>query len=555
MNTLACLGVLALGRLTQAIGSDLVSPPGHTNGICHWNHFDGKPMAPTSRGASPTYSVAGGPYGMEGVIESFTIARPPTEHKLTLIVELKGTSKDQTYAVVAAGINTKSKAAFPLVAEWEKSGHLSPSGWTRVAYDLCLPDSANYLKVVMHNPNAGAIEMRLPHLNVGEAGSPDLAAVAMAEKEAATVSSELKHPTASPFQRKADDLAAQPGDVVAHLHVRAPVCTKKIGEVDVVTFPIPTLSADQAPLAFQVSSQPPGRIISFKSRMRKDGRNRICEVVVKPGTVGAWVQYDSLVLVRKATPSPAEDREAHEWLEGSACVQSTAPEIAQIERRLSKPGQTTEEYARAVFDFVKNDMGKGGPFKALDALAALQCGGSCTNKANLTAALLRAHGIPARTVSHMPTWCTEALYEHWLAEYWQQGKGWVAIDSALGRWAPDRRTRVVLATSNLRDENLAFDPLHERLVMPGAAYLSSAELGPKLYAADLSQDDAINTVSEVGRFEMSPTEESSAFAAAKARSKSMFQGAGGNRAEHDSYDRLLQAARTGNPRKLLTALK
>jgi len=35
-------------------------------------------------------------------------------------------------------------------------------------------------------------------------------------------------------------------------------------------------------------------------------------------------------------------------------------------------------------------MGKGAAFKSLDASHALDCGGSCTSRANLAAALLRA---------------------------------------------------------------------------------------------------------------------------------------------------------------------
>jgi hypothetical protein len=153
-------------------------------------------------------------------------------------------------------------------------------------------------------------------------------------------------------------------------------------------------------------------------------------------------------------------------------------------------------YARKVFAFVRDDPGKGAPFKRLDALAALQCGGSCTNKANLAAALLRARGIPARTVAHMPTWSTLPLYEHWLTEFWVPGTGWLALDPALGRWDPDRRTRVVLSVANSADENRAFEPLHERFVMPGAPYASVAELSKELYPADLAKDDGINTVEQ-----------------------------------------------------------
>jgi hypothetical protein len=192
--------------------------------------------------------------------------------------------------------------------------------------------------------------------------------------------------------------------------------------------------------------------------------------------------------------------EATQWVRSTACVQADAKQILDVAARLSDPKDSVESFARKVFAFVRDDRGTGAPFTSLDALSALKCGGSCTNKANLAAALLRAHHIPARTVSHMPTWANSPLYEHWLTEYWQPDKGWVALDPALGRWAPDRRTRIVLSTSSAQDEEKAFDPMHLKFVMPGAAFQSVAELSSNLHAADLTETDAINTANCVGIF-------------------------------------------------------
>ena len=239
------------------------------------------------------------------------------------------------------------------------------------------------------------------------------------------------------------------------------------------------------------------------------------------------------------------------WNHSTACVQSAAPQIREIEQKLAAPGDSTEAYARKVMTFVKDDLGKGAPFKALDALAALECGGSCTNKANLTAALLRAHGIPARTVSHMPTWSKDKLYEHWLAEYWQPGKGWVALDSTIGSWEPDRRSRVVLSIANPADEDRAFEPLHERFVMPGAPYLSVLELSPSLYPADLTDDDAINSVDQVARLEGNGKADSALFALAGKSFDEHFS----RLAESTWYQRILIAAKSGKADTLVAAIR
>ena len=84
---------------------------------------------------------------------------------------------------------------------------------------------------------------------------------------------------------------------------------------------------------------------------------------------------------------------------------------------------------------------------------------------------VRARGIPARTVAHLPTW-SGPLYEHWLVEYWHPGAGWVWLESSLGQFRPPPCSLVVLNVANPEDEDRAFDPLQCRQVMPGAPHLS-----------------------------------------------------------------------------------
>jgi len=167
-----------------------------------------------------------------------------------------------------------------------------------------------------------------------------------------------------------------------------------------------------------------------------------------------------------------------------------------IAKRLANGARDSHDYAQRVFEFVRDYNGRGAPFKTLDASAGLASGGSCTNHSNLAAALLRAHGIPARTVAHMPTW-GGLMYEHWLTEYFIPGEGWIAMDTSLGRMFPDRRTRVVLNIANATDEDRSFEPLHTRFVMPGAPYQSVAELNATLFPADLTEDDEMNIAEHV----------------------------------------------------------
>jgi transglutaminase-like putative cysteine protease len=119
----------------------------------------------------------------------------------------------------------------------------------------------------------------------------------------------------------------------------------------------------------------------------------------------------------------------------------------------------------------------------LDAVTALTCqgGGSCTNRANLAAALLRVRGIPARTIAHLPTWSLgEALFTHWLVEYWHPKAGWTSIESTWGEFQPPPYTTMVVAISSSHDEDLANDKLQTRWVLPGAPMWAMAHIGEDL---------------------------------------------------------------------------
>jgi hypothetical protein len=547
---------------------------------CAWIKFDGRLVNSPQLAGSSVYAIRGGPYGMTGQTEGFSVNQPPTERSLKLVFDLRGSVPGQTFAILAVGLGLPAKPEFSGIgtpdqqfaheltrvkSEWQISGSLPSNKWTHLECDLSLSTDVRHLKVILHNPNTDTIYMGQPHLEPGPPEPHQVDAMARARRQVELPDKGAEPPPTSSYQKSEDSLASQKGPVVAHIHMRAPICTKKPGEHGLATFPVPALDDSQVPLAFKIECQAPGKLLSYSWRKRSDGRNMVCDIKVQPGTKGSWVEYEALVLLTEAhqhdQTAPKLVKSAQtgtfltEWSESSACVQSTASEIRDLSRTLAKPGDTDETYAKRVFEYVRDDRGKGAPFKALDALAAIQCGGSCTNKANLVAALLRAHGIPARTVTHMPTWCRDKLYEHWLAEYWNPKTGWVAIDSALGRWEPDRRTRVVLATSSTEDENLAFNPLHERFVMPGAPYQSVLELTPKLFPADLADDDAINSADQVVCLQLNKKQEAGLFASARAGFRSLYPQLQSGKSMTARYARVLAASKRKNTQSLVQAIR
>src|SRR5581483_6570692 len=226
-----------------------------------------------------------------------------------------------------------------------------------------------------------------------------------------------------------------------------------------VTFPVPGTYRDQVPLDFVVTSTPANVIKGYRLVQREDGLNWLCEVRVAPPKEGALIRWEALVLVgdraAEALPKatePSVPEEAKPWLKSTGCVQSDDPAIRAKAEELARGAPDLEAYARRVIQFTGNNPVKANSYWTLDARSGLECGGSCTSRANLAAALLRARGIPARTVAHLPTW-SGPLYEHWLVEYLHPGAGWVWLESSLNQFRPAPPTLVVINVANPADED------------------------------------------------------------------------------------------------------
>lgn len=183
------------------------------------------------------------------------------------------------------------------------------------------------------------------------------------------------------------------------------------GAQGTITFPVPGAYRDQVPLAFRIEVKPPEALKGSRWVRRDDGLNWLCEVDVAPPGDKAMVRWEALVLVggrpTKALPAakePEVPKEAELWLRPAGCVQSDDPDIRAKAAELAQGAPDVGEYARRVIRFTTLNPYQAKYCKTLDARDALRGGSSCTGRANLAAALLRAHGVPARTAAHLPTW-------------------------------------------------------------------------------------------------------------------------------------------------------
>jgi len=338
------------------------------------------------------------------------------------------------------------------------------------------------------------------------------------------------------------------------------------GEEGTITFPIPGPYRNQVPLTFEIETKPKSAFIDYSIQRRDDQANWTAAVRVKPPYKGVVVTWKSLVLISGATDVTLPEAtlpetklsapsEQAQWLAATKCVQSDSPDIIAKASDLAAQSNDLETYVRKVIEFTSTNQGTGEKYYSLDAQTALERGGSCTSRANLAAALLRAQGIPARTVAHLPAWHQGPLFEHWLVEYWHSGVGWIWVEPTLNRFLPAPNELVILAVSNPDDEDLADDPIHLRYIAPGAAYLSGCELSSELEMARIIQRViGPNTAIEEAVINGTPAEMNALFEAANKNFSSIAAQYRTRVQSNERMQALLSAAQNGSATKLRSLL-
>jgi len=463
-SALVILALPVLCRITRANeiteGSELLKNPTFERGAQGWL-LRGAVLEPELRhGESASVRLDGVEPGTQAWSHvGVSISTVPADRELRFDCHARGHAEGQKASFNVFGYDKDRDLTFQSSTPFD----VVAGKWTRLTHEFVVPQGTTTLTAWVINATAQPISVADAHLRVG---GPKKAGLRLPKEPKREL---MGWSQSAPLD----------GPGVVRAVAQAAVATRGERDVGVLTFPVPGTYRDQVPLTFDLKVEPPRALQSYRWVRRPDGRNWLCEVTVAPTEQGALVRWEALVLVGrgKDVPLPEAARaeapgEAAPWTRSTACVQSDDAAIRDEAQELAKGTDGVEAYARRVIEFTAHHKGKEGvPFDALDARKGLDCGGSCTSRANLAAALLRARGIPARTVAHLPTW-SGPLYEHWLVEYWHPGAGWVWLESSLGRFRPLPCTVVVLNVANPEDEDRAFDPLQTRQVMPGAPHLS-----------------------------------------------------------------------------------
>lgn len=249
--------------------------------------------------------------------------------------------------------------------------------------------------------------------------------------------------------------------------------------------PVPTVYQEQSPVYFAFRADNIDMIENYKLYYRKP-ENLVIEVTIKPLGAGQTVKWEwgvyALVLSKDYAGCPPSSpilspndypAGASEWLRPSASVQSDHPEIMSKAGEVRNGTNDILQAAQNVFVFM--DGCRHGSPGSCDALETLRkMGGSCTNHAQLSAALLRAMGIPARVLANYPTWYRGSLATHYNVEFLVPDFDWYWMDTIASIKPLQPYQQIVVSPVNIEDEDNGMDP-HRYGVALGVPYGSIRE--------------------------------------------------------------------------------
>lgn len=253
------------------------------------------------------------------------------------------------------------------------------------------------------------------------------------------------------------------------------------GERDVL-LSLPQATVAQVPLTYAITTDPAGAVVGYRFH-RRDDANLAMRITLSGGFASVIKIEWSAVVLFGEPPSAAPLAQPAAYLAATACVQSADAQIKALAEELGKNAAEPADFAAAIQSSLGGFQRVKQP-RSLDALGHLDSRDRtiCTANANLAAALLRAQGIPARTVAVVPP-LSARLEMHRIVEYFDAGR-WLAFDPSslqndipLAPWQS-----VVMAITTPADENVAMQPRASS--WPGAPYGHELELlgrGVRLY--------------------------------------------------------------------------
>ena len=230
------------------------------------------------------------------------------------------------------------------------------------------------------------------------------------------------------------------------------------GGIHRVMIPLPQLTACQVPVAYGVAMTPADAAVEYRVCRRGNNNSVLVMQIRGDKDQQIRIEWSSVVLV---TDKPVVSRMVNPepFQRETACVQSSDAGIRELAHKLYPTDGRLDLFACNIQGYVRGMKQKSQP-RSMDAKGILKSGANwiCTANANLAAALLRAKGVPARTLAVVPT-TGERLEMHRTVECFDNGE-WRHFDpSSLQAEIPLKpRQNIVMAVTSIADEECSMKP-------------------------------------------------------------------------------------------------
>lgn len=223
---------------------------------------------------------------------------------------------------------------------------------------------------------------------------------------------------------------------------------------------LPQMTDTQIPLNYAITLTPPEPVVELQLCTRPGMVSNVVVRVRLNGRGGQEVQIDwSAVVLLVPSPMNTAVGDIVAFRRETACAQSSADPVIALANQLWPENGGPRTFAVNIQDHIRGMQQRTQP-RSMDAVSILESGGNwvCTANANLATALIRAKGIPARTLAVIPS-NDHRLEMHRIVEYFDQDE-WVPFDpSSIHRDVPMKYWQsVVMATTTPEDEDVAMQP-------------------------------------------------------------------------------------------------
>lgn len=291
----------------------------------------------------------------------------------------------------------------------------------------------------------------------------------------------------SPAERHLQPLEKGPGLLRVHnawTYTVRPGTHVLAGPAPRLRIALPLDYREQVPLTFEVSARPAGRLRAARVYQDRPGAWIAQLDFVPLHHEKMVVDWTSLVLVGarsfrdfpERAPFPARwPAEATPWLAATRCAQAGDPRIGRVAATIRDTTRDVRKIIEGTLAWLSALDTEGREVcSVFDAVQALDHSGSCLSYANLAVALLRANGIPARTLGGYPSWAGGPMECHFVVEAYVPGYGWFPMDPTRGHAPvrPSDQIEVSIVPTEYEDARAA-ERAHG---VGGLPYLSLSEL-------------------------------------------------------------------------------